>query len=143
MRPSIEQRMSDALAGSALAGRLAEAARPLLERRGGDAALQRLDGPVLVGLARAIASRPETAGFLSHRPALLERLAEADAKTLERQGRALAARPASPPVSTTPVCSPSKASPPSSRSWPRASRSGRWASRGVRLPLARHRSSSR
>ena len=90
MRPSIEQRMGDALAGSALAGRLAEAARPLLERRGDDAALQRLDGPMLVGLARAIASRPETAGFLSHRPALLERLAEADAKTLERQGRALA-----------------------------------------------------
>jgi len=91
MRPSIEQRMGDALAGSALAGRLAEAARPLLERRGDDAALRRLDGPVLVGLARAIASQPETAGFLSHRPALLELLAEADAKTLESQGQALAA----------------------------------------------------
>jgi len=91
MRPSIEQRMGDALAGSALAGRLAEAARPLLERRGDDAALQRLDGPVLLGLARAITSRPETAGFLSHRPALLERLAEADAETLEQRARALAA----------------------------------------------------
>ncbi len=91
MRASIEQRMSDALAESALAGRLAEAARPLLERRGDDAALQRLDGPVLAGLARAIATQPETASFLSHRPALLERLAEADAETLDRESRALAA----------------------------------------------------
>jgi glutamate-ammonia-ligase adenylyltransferase len=91
MRASIERRLSDALAESALAGRIAAAARPLLERRGDDAALQRLDGPVLVGLARAIATQPETASFLSHRPALLERLAEADAKTLDRQSRALAA----------------------------------------------------
>jgi len=91
MKTSIERRMSDALAESALAGRIAAAARPLLELRGDDAALQRLDGPVLAGLARAIATQPETASFLSHRPALLERLAEADARTLDRESRALAA----------------------------------------------------
>lgn len=91
MTASIEQRMFDALAGSPLARRLAAAALPLLERRGDDAALQRLDGPVLLGLARAIATQPETASFLSHRPALLERLAGADAKTLDRESRALAA----------------------------------------------------
>jgi len=91
MRASIEQRMRDALAGSALAERLALAARPLVEQRGDDAALQRLDGPVLAGLARAVATQPEVARFLSHRPALLERLAEADSKTLERRSRKLAA----------------------------------------------------
>jgi glutamate-ammonia-ligase adenylyltransferase len=91
MKASIEKRMSDALAGSALLGRLPAALQPLLDERGDDAALQRLDGPLLLGLARAVATQPKTASFLSHRPALLERLAEADAETLDREGRTLAA----------------------------------------------------
>jgi glutamate-ammonia-ligase adenylyltransferase len=88
--PSIEQRLSDALAGTALEERLSVAAEPLLALRGDDSALRRLDGPLLKGLARAIAAQPETATFLSHRPALLERIADADAGTLSMRAERFA-----------------------------------------------------
>jgi glutamate-ammonia-ligase adenylyltransferase len=90
---TLADRLADAVAGGPLAARLHAAAAPLLERRGGDAAARQLDGPVLRGLARAICTRPEWAGFLSRRPALLERLARADASELARRGRELEADP--------------------------------------------------
>jgi glutamate-ammonia-ligase adenylyltransferase len=80
------------LAGSPLAERLAGAAAPLLEHRSGDAAVQRLEGAPLVGLARAVATQPALAGFLSHRPQLLERIAAADAESLARRASELALR---------------------------------------------------
>jgi glutamate-ammonia-ligase adenylyltransferase len=78
----LRERLRDALGGSPLAGRIEAAAEPLVERRGGDAAARRLEGAVLVGLARVVATRAEVAGFLSHRPALFARIAEAGAETL-------------------------------------------------------------
>ncbi len=84
------QRLHAALADSPLAARLTAAAAPLLERRSGDASVRRLEGPVLTGLARSIASQPELAGFLSHRPELLERIAHANAETLGQRARELA-----------------------------------------------------
>jgi glutamate-ammonia-ligase adenylyltransferase len=91
-------RLRDALAGSPLAARLAHAAAPLLEQRAGDAAARRLDGPALAGLARAVASQPDLAGFLSHRPALLERIADAGSETLEQEARTLEARAVQDPA---------------------------------------------
>jgi len=79
----LADRLRDALAGSPLAERLPHAAEALVQRRGADAAAQRLDGSALVGLARVVATRPEVAGFLSHRPALFARIAGAGAETLE------------------------------------------------------------
>jgi glutamate-ammonia-ligase adenylyltransferase len=87
----LETRLREALAGSPLAAGLPRAAAPLLERRSGDAAVGRLAGPVLLGLARGVASQPELAGFLSHRPQLLERIADADADALARRAAELAA----------------------------------------------------
>jgi len=87
----LAQRLHGALAGTPLAARLERAAAPLLERRSGDAAARRLEGPALAGLARGIATQPELAGFLSHRPELLERIAEANAETLGRRASELAA----------------------------------------------------
>lgn len=89
MSAALARRLADALAGSPLAQRLAAAAAPLVERRSDDASVRRLDGPALVGLARSVASQPELAGFLSHRPELLERIADADAETLARRADAL------------------------------------------------------
>lgn len=89
MRGPLADRLRDALAGSPLAERLDAAAESLVERRGGDAAARRLDGAVLAGLARVVATRPEVAGFLSHRPALLARIAEAGAETLATRALAI------------------------------------------------------
>ena len=75
MTASIERRLRDALGDGPLAGRLDTAAADFLERRSGDATLRGLEGRNLAGLARLLASQPEMAGFLSHRPALLERIA--------------------------------------------------------------------
>ena len=91
MTETLAQRLRGALAGSPLAARLERAAAPLLERRSGDAAVRRLEGPALAGLARGVATQPELAGFLSHRPELLERIVHADAQTLERRASELAA----------------------------------------------------
>jgi glutamate-ammonia-ligase adenylyltransferase len=86
--------LRDALAGSPLAERLPQAAEPLVLRRGGDAAARRLDGAVLLGLARVVATRPEIAGFLSHRPALFARIADAGPDALAARARALGAEEA-------------------------------------------------
>ena len=90
MTEPLAQRLRGALAGSPLSARLERAAAPLLERRSGDAAARQLEGPALAGLARGIASQPELAGFLSHRPELFERIADANAETLDRRARELA-----------------------------------------------------
>jgi glutamate-ammonia-ligase adenylyltransferase len=87
---ALEARLREALAGSPLAERLATAAAPLLEHRSGDAAVRELAGAPLLGLARAVATQPALAGFLSHRPQLLERIAEADAESLDRRAGELA-----------------------------------------------------
>jgi glutamate-ammonia-ligase adenylyltransferase len=72
---SASDRLREPLEGGPLAGRLETAAEPFLTRRGKDAALARLDGAALRGLARVLASNPEAARWLSHRPIVLERLA--------------------------------------------------------------------
>lgn len=82
MSDDLGARLRGATLGSPLAERLEGAAEPLVQRRSGDAAARRLEGRSLAGLARAVAARPEIAGFLSHRPSLLARLADADADTL-------------------------------------------------------------
>jgi glutamate-ammonia-ligase adenylyltransferase len=82
-------RLAAAVAGTALAERFAVAAPPFLERRGGDAAAEALEGPVLVGLARLLATEPQVGGFLSHRPALLERIGRARTGALEVRAREL------------------------------------------------------
>ncbi len=90
MSARLEGRLREALAGSPLEERLSAAAAPLFELRSGDAAVQRLAGAPLTGLARAVATQPALAGFLSHRPELLERIAEADAESLARRASELA-----------------------------------------------------
>ncbi len=89
MTQSLEQRLRDAIQGGVLESRLGTSAEPFLRRRSEDAAAGRLDGRVLRGLARVLASQPRVAGFLSHRPELLERIADADASTLDSRAREL------------------------------------------------------
>ena len=81
--------VADALAGTPLADAITPAVERFLARRGDDAAAGRIDGPVLGGLARLIATQPGTAGFLSARPAWLERVAELSADTFAARGEAL------------------------------------------------------
>ena len=97
MSGGLGDRLGDALAGSPLASRLPLAAEALLQRRGGDAAARDLEGPLLVGLARVVATRPEIGGFLSHRPALFARIAAATADTLAVRARGLADEGAAAP----------------------------------------------
>jgi glutamate-ammonia-ligase adenylyltransferase len=80
---SLEHRLQDAIRGSVLESRLTTAAEPFFQRRSEDAAARQLDGPLLYGLARVLASQPLVAGFLSRRPELLERIANADASTAD------------------------------------------------------------
>jgi glutamate-ammonia-ligase adenylyltransferase len=86
---TLEARLEAALGTSPLRGRLANAAAPLVERRGHDAAAERLDGAALAGVARAIAASAESGRYLAHRPELLTRLAEADATALSKRSAAL------------------------------------------------------
>jgi len=86
---SLKDRFIDALRGGVLESRLETSAASFLERRSDDAAAARLDGDVLCGLARVLASQPMIAGFLSHRPKLLERIANADATTLTARAKEL------------------------------------------------------
>ncbi len=83
------ERLAAAVAGTPLAERFPTTAAPFLERRRRDAAGARLSAPVLTGLARLLATEPRSAGFMSYRPALLERLAAADASTLATRAREL------------------------------------------------------
>jgi glutamate-ammonia-ligase adenylyltransferase len=92
MSPSLEKRLHDALSDTVLAERLAICGAPFLENRSQDAAASAIDGPMLIGLARLLASQPRSAGFLSHRPEFFERLATSDASSLPMRSAELAGR---------------------------------------------------
>jgi glutamate-ammonia-ligase adenylyltransferase len=92
MSPSLGKRLHDALAHTVLAERLDSCGAPFIENRSGDAAATRIDGPMLVGLARLLASQPKAAGFLSHRPEFFERLAASDAASFAKRSDNLARR---------------------------------------------------
>lgn len=77
------ERLYAQLEGGPLAARLAMSAEPFLARRGKDAALDGLAGTALRGLARVLASNPEAARWLSHRPLVLEWLAARGAGSSE------------------------------------------------------------
>jgi glutamate-ammonia-ligase adenylyltransferase len=83
--------LAAALAETPLAERFSRFAEPFAARRGGDPALAELAPPLRRGLARLLAASPDAARWVSHRPALLERLADAGPDTLERRGDALLA----------------------------------------------------
>ena len=87
---SFAARLEEALAGSPFAGPLPPPVASFAERRGGDPAASRLPDAVLRGLARALVTRPEVAGFVSHRPGWLERVAEIAPGALARRADALA-----------------------------------------------------
>lgn len=89
MSTSWFERLSDAIGQTPLADRLDSATAPLIERRADDAAARRLDGRRLVGLARMVTSHPPSAGFLSRRPELLARIADADGATLSARAHEL------------------------------------------------------
>jgi glutamate-ammonia-ligase adenylyltransferase len=89
-------RLREALGPGPLATTLAVRAEPFLERRAKDLAAGRLGGPVLSGLARVLATSADAARFLSRRPRLLERIAEAGPRTLEERGRTLLAEARGP-----------------------------------------------
>jgi glutamate-ammonia-ligase adenylyltransferase len=90
---SLKDRLIDAIRGGVLESRLETSAASFLERRSKDAAAARLDGDVLCGLARMLASQPMVAGFLSHRPRLLERIANSDMTTLTVRAKELERAP--------------------------------------------------
>jgi len=92
----VADRLADAVAGTPLADRFAATSAKFLQRRGADAALASLDGPRLVGLARLLGSDREMAGFLGLRPALLERIAGADASRFAARHREFEADPPAP-----------------------------------------------
>ncbi len=85
------RRLSACLAGTPLEPRFSAAASVFLERRAAE--LERLDlaESSAAGLARLLASNAEFARYLSLRPELLPRLAEADADSLRRRRETLAA----------------------------------------------------
>lgn len=89
MSARLRQRASEALAGSPLAERLAPAAESL-DRLDAGVGGERLSGALLAGLARAVAAQPDLGVFLSHRPALLERVAGAGPHSLDERERELA-----------------------------------------------------
>ena len=90
MPSRLENRLDASLAGSPLRARLATAIEPLVERRGADPAAAELDGAPLRGVARALAASPESARYLSSRPALFARLAALEPGALERRAAELA-----------------------------------------------------
>ena len=79
----LASRIEAALAGSALADPLPATAVAFVEARSGDPEAAALPDPALRGLARAIASQPEVAVFLSHRSHFLERIARLAPGALE------------------------------------------------------------
>jgi len=90
---ALKDRLIDAIRGGVLESRFETSAASFLERRSQDAAAARLEGDVLCGLARVLASQPMVAGFLSHRPWLLERIADSDATTLSARATELEEAP--------------------------------------------------
>jgi glutamate-ammonia-ligase adenylyltransferase len=77
------ERIREALAGGPLLERLPHATEELANRHEG--AAEALSPAALVGLARVVASQPETAGFLSHRKGFVARLADAGDDALVRR----------------------------------------------------------
>jgi glutamate-ammonia-ligase adenylyltransferase len=90
----VADRLADVVAATPLAERFASSSEKFLERRGTDAALASLEGPALVGLARLLGTDPEMSGFLSLRPALLERIASASPEAFAERCRELESEPA-------------------------------------------------
>ena len=86
---SLTSRLAEAVAGTVLGERLAATGAVFTGRRADDAAAGRLEGAVLVGLARVVATQPEVAAFISHRPALFERIAGAEPGCLAARAREL------------------------------------------------------
>ena len=86
---ALRDRLIGAIRGGVLEERVATSAASFLERRSKDAAAARLEGDVLCGLARVLASQPMVAGFLSHRPWLLERIADSNPMTLTARAKEL------------------------------------------------------
>jgi glutamate-ammonia-ligase adenylyltransferase len=85
---SLRERLVEAVADTPLGKSLARSAEAFLAQRGGDAAAGRVDGPALQGLARVLATQPEMASFLSHRPEFLSRVASLGPGTLaEREAQ--------------------------------------------------------
>ena len=95
MSPSLESRLRECLSETPFLQRLPVVAAPFLERRAKDAAARALEGPNLNGLARVLASSSAAARYLSHRPGLLERIAEASPEGLRARAAELEA--AGPP----------------------------------------------
>lgn len=87
---NLEANLEAALGASPLRARIANAAAPLIERRGRDSVWAALDGAPLTGLARAIASNAEWGRYLAHRPELLARIARADRGSLASRAAELA-----------------------------------------------------
>lgn len=73
----LEERLVEALGAPVLRERLPVVGEPFLLRRAGDAAVARLEGATLRGVARVLATSAEGARLLAARPELLERLAAA------------------------------------------------------------------
>lgn len=74
---NLEAKLEAALGASPLRATLANAAAPLIERRGSDAIWDRFDDRQLAGVARAIAGHAAWGRYLAHRPELLARIASA------------------------------------------------------------------
>ena len=67
-------RLHAAVEATPLAAGLDAHGAAFVDARGKDAALEALDDAAIAALARVVASQPEFAGFLSHRPGFLEAL---------------------------------------------------------------------
>jgi glutamate-ammonia-ligase adenylyltransferase len=86
---SLASRLEESLGGTPFAGALPPPVATFAERRGGDAAASALSDTTLRGVARALVTRPEVAGFASHRPAWLERVAALSPGALARRAEEL------------------------------------------------------
>ncbi len=89
MSRALEERLRESLSGTPLLARFPTLTVPFLEQRAKDAAARSLSGPNLRGLARVLASNAEAARYLSHRPALLERIARTGPQELQTRAREL------------------------------------------------------
>jgi glutamate-ammonia-ligase adenylyltransferase len=86
----LAERIQEALAGTPLADPLPATVAAYTDARAGDPAARELPDPALRGLARAIASQPEVAVFLSHRSHFLERVAALRPGALEERAQRFA-----------------------------------------------------
>ena len=89
MNRAVEARLKECLSGTPLIRRLSVNTACFLENRGEDTAVVALAGANLAGLARLLATNAEAARYLSHRPALLERITHASSDALRARAREL------------------------------------------------------